>query len=262
MNIKNILVSIAMLAGGVAIGWVIRPAPPPTAEPVEEKVPRAKERVADVGAEASRDALRRRVKELERELAEARAARPEMPPAAPTGEVKVATEQRRFGPPSPAEFRARMEEMREKNPEQYAQMTNNMARFREFGLRRASNRLDTLASVDTSRMTKKELAIHEKLQELIAREQELHDIARPDNQNTTDEERAAAWNELRELGREKHELERAERDTLLSKAAESYGVSGAEAKELVETVKAVYQATESGWGGPRGGGRGRGRRGR
>ena len=147
-------------------------------------------------------------------------------------------------------------------PEQYAQMTNRMANFRAFGLRRAANRLDTLASVDTSRMNKKELAVHEKLQDLIAREQELHDIARPDNESTTDEERQAAWKELRELHEQKGDLERAERNTLLAKAAESYGVKGAEAKELVETVKAVYEATQSGGGGGphnRGGGR-RGRR--
>ena len=154
--------------------------------------------------------------------------------------------------------------MREKNPEQYAPETNRMANFRAFGLRRAANRLDTLASVDTSRMTKEELAIHEKLQDLIAREQELHDIVRHDNENTTDEDRQAAWKELRELHEQKGDLERAERNTLLAKAAESYGVKGAEAKELVETVKAVYEATQSGWGGGpphhRGGGRRGGRR--
>ena len=79
----------------------------------------------------------------------------------------------------------------------------------------------------------------------------------------TDEERQAAWKELRELHEQKGDLERAERNTLLAKAAESYGVKGAEAKELVETVKAVYEATQSGWGGGphhRGGGGRRGRR--
>ena len=264
MKVGTIALVACALVGGVALGWAVRPAEKAPAEgrPAPKKPERASKRVEDVGGDAARDALRRRVKELERELAALRAERAAPQDEAPSNNAERVETPRRHGPPSAADFRAHMEEMRKNNPEQYAQMTNRMANFRAFGLRRAANRLDTLASVDTSRMTKKELAVHEKLQDLIAREQELHDIARPDNESTTDEERQAAWKELRELWRQKNDLERAERNTLLAKAAESYGVKGAEAKELVETVKAVYEATQSGWGGGphnRGGGR-RGRR--
>ena len=264
MKIGTIVLVACALVGGVAIGWVVRPSDqaPSGERTAPKKAERASKRVEDVGADSARDALRRRVKELEREIAALRAERA-APQEAPSNNAERVEAPRRQGPPTAAEFRARMEEMREKNPEQYAQMTNRMASFRAFGLRRAANRLETLASVDTSRMTKKELAVHEKLQDVIAREQELHDIARPDNANTTDEDRQAAWKELRELHEQKNELERAERNTLLAKAAESYGVKGAEAKELVETVKAVYEATQSGWGGGpphRGGGRRGGRR--
>ena len=264
MKLGTIVVVACALVGGVALGWAIRPAEkaPSGAQNAPKKSERASRRVEDVGGDAARDALRRRVKELERELADLRAERAAQQDEAPSNNAERVEVPRRQGPPTAAEFRARMEEMREKNPEQYAQMTNRMANFRAFGLRRAANRLDTLASVDTSRMNKKELAVHEKLQDLIAREQELHDIARPDNENTTDEDRQAAWKELRELHEQKGDLERAERNTLLAKAAESYGVKGAEAKELVETVKAVYEATQSGWGGGPPHHRGGGRRGR
>jgi len=253
MKVKTIAFFAAALLGGVAIGWAVRPVPPPQVEVKEKTRPRAQNRVADVGADAVREALRRRVKDLEREIAALRSnhAAREFLPATNT-EARVEPP-RRFDMPGPAAFRAHMEEMRQNDPKRYAQMTNGMARFRAFGLRNAANKLDTLASVDTSRLSKSEIATHERLQVLIAREQELHDIARPDNGDVTDEERAAAWKELHELGREKHSLEQRERDTLLAKTAEAYGVSGQAAAELVETVKAVYQATESHFGGPRGG---------
>ncbi len=227
MKIGTIVVVACAFVGGVAIGWAIRPA---EKEPSgAQDAPKKSERAAQLDKVPSNNAER-----------------VEAP--------------RRWGPPTAAE----LEEMRKKNPERYTQMTNRMANFRAFGLRRAANRLDTLASVDTSRMNKKELAVHEKLQDLIAREQELDDIARPDNESTTDEDRQAAWKELWKLWRQKNDLEREERNTLLAKAAESYGVKGAEAKELVETVKAVYEATQSDWGGGpphhRGGGGRRGRR--
>ena len=45
-----------------------------------------------------------------------------------------------------------------------------------------------------------------------------------------------------------HQLETSERNTLLNKAARSFGLSKANAKDMVETVKAIYQATGSGGG--------------
>ena len=251
MKIITIVFPIAALAGGIALGWSLHPEAPSAVESkVEAKRARASKRVEDVGGDSAREALRRRVKELEREIADLRAERSELPSEAPTGDVQHVEVQRRHGPPDAAfDFRAHLEDMKKNDPERYAQFTNGWARSRAFRMRRAANRLDTLASVDTSRMTNKERLTHQKLQELIAREQELHDMTRPDNADITDEERGAIWKELNELRREKRDLERTERNTLLAKAAESYGVKGAEAKELVETVKAVYEVTDSGWGG-------------
>ncbi len=256
MKINFLVVSISALVCGMAIGWFVKPSESPYIDEIsDDEIPGASKLVEDVGSDSARDALRRRIRELERELALARAHRPDMPlnVEAPTGAVRrVENNRRRPGPPTAAEFRQRMDEMRKNDPERYAQMTNNMARFRASALRRAANRLDVLASVDTSRMTSKEQDVHQRLQEIIAREQELQEIASPNNQETTDEERAAAWEEMRELRHQKHDLERAERDTLLAQTAEAYGLSGDDASEMVETVKAVYQATQSNFGPPHG----------
>jgi tetratricopeptide (TPR) repeat protein len=51
--------------------------------------------------------------------------------------------------------------------------------------------------------------------------------------------------ELRELDQKMRQLETAERNTLLTKTARSYGLSKENAKEMTEAVKAIYQATGS-----------------
>jgi len=154
-----------------------------------------------------------------------------------------------------ADGRNHLEELRKNDPERYAMITNGIAMHHANRLRDATNKLDILASVDTSHMTAKELAVHEQLQEIIAREEELNAIARFDNPDATDEMRQEAWKELHELRRQKFDLERQERNNLLKQTALSFGVRGKNATELVDTIKAVYQATQSGGfrhGGPRG----------
>ena len=186
------------------------------------------------------------MKELERQLAEAQKQDDQETDGASAEGARNGGRHRGFGPPNGEEMRARMEELRQNDPERYAAMTNGMAKARDQRLRSAADRLDILASVDVSRLTKNELAVHERLQELIAREQELHDIARFDNPDTTDEMRRNAWDELRSMRQQKHDLERREREALLRQTAVSFGMRGKNAKELVDTVKAVYRATQSG----------------
>ena len=58
------------------------------------------------------------------------------------------------------------------------------------------------------------------------------------------------------------QLAQTAREVLLNQTARTFGVKGENAKELVDTVKAVYQATDTwgGWGRGPGGQGGRGRR--
>ena len=170
---------------------------------------------------------------------------------------------RPFGPPpSAAEMRARFEEMREKDPEHYAQITNNMARWRAHRQERLQNQFDILASADTKHMTKVQRKVHETYQDLLARQEELHEMLNPNNADVTDAQREAAMKELRDNWHQLHDLQRAERDTLLTQTANALGYKGSDAKEVVDAIKAVYEATGGGGhrgpGGPGGrGGRGR-----
>ena len=224
------------------------------------------------GQAADLNRLRARIHELESQLAAANAKSSE------TAEEKVVAQEERpqnpflrNGPPrmpTAAEMRANMEELREKDPAKYAQMTNNFARWHEHRLRRTNDRLDILASVDTSRLSPKERQTHEALQEAIVKREELRQLLNPQNEEVTEEQRKAAMEELRKLDHTMRELETSGRNTLLTKTARSFGVSSDNATELVDTIKAIYEATSGnrhgppfgGPGGPGGHGGGRGRR--
>ncbi len=218
--------------------------------------------------DAELDRLRARIKSLERQLANAAAKPDEAPAEEPAEESAVKPEERpqnpflRNGPPrmpTAAEMRANMEELREKDPERYAQMTNRFARWQEHRLQRTNDRLDILASVDTSRLTPKELQTHEALQDAIVKREELRALLNPQNEDVTEEQRKKTFEELRALDQKMRQLENSERNTLLTKTARSYGLSKANAKEMTEAVKAIYQATGAdghrrGFGGPPPGG--------
>ncbi len=83
----------------------------------------------------------------------------------------------------------------------------------------------------------------------------------PQNEDMTEEQRKSTFEELRKLEHQMHQLETRERNTLLTKTARSFGLSSANAKEMTEAVKAIYQATgddrprHGGPGGPHNGGR-------
>ncbi len=277
MNTRTILlVAVPALVGallGHYVPQLFTSAPEPAAE--EKKTP--EKRSARTRTQPSREhdadlnRLRARIKELERQLADATGKDAEA-----DDETPVKPEERpqnpflRDGPPrmpTAAEMRANMEELREKDPAKYAQMTNRFARWQEHRLQRTNNRLEILAAVDTSRLNAKERQTHEALQDAIVKREELRQQLNPQNEDMTEEQRRATFEELRKLDDTMRQLETRERNTLLTKTARSFGVSAANAKEMTETIKAIYEATGGGGhhgppgpggpGGHRGGGRGR-----
>jgi hypothetical protein len=153
-------------------------------------------------------------------------------------------------PNGPAGFMADLERMKTENPERYTAMTNRMAQFRNRMMQRSENKLETLSSIDTAGWSKKQIEIHEKYQDLIARRAELMDIVRHDG-NASQEERNAAFSELRNLGKELHEVSAKERNTLLDKTFQELGYDKSDAAEIRETVKTIFTTTEE-WGGPHG----------
>ena len=82
--------------------------------------------------------------------------------------------------------------------------------------------------------------------------EELMQLMDISNDSITAAQREKARKEMFGLMGQLHAAERTERDMLLHQAARNLGCKGSVAKELVETVKTIYDATQS-WGG--GGGR-------
>ena len=246
MDKKTIISAIMALAAGVAIGYLAAPKSAPEPTKPERPSRRAQTHVVDADQKAGMAAMRQRIRDLERRLAAATASATAQTNAAakpPQSEERVG-----FGPPRPEEWRARMEAMRQNDPERYTQMTNNMARWRSRMAAATQDRMAFFASLDTSTLTPKQRETHERLQELLARREELFKAMDVSNDSITDEQRGAAHQEMRQIMGQLQSLEREERDMLLNQAARNLGCSGAMAKELVDTIKTIYDATQS-WGG-------------
>ncbi len=251
MNKKTLAIALAACAAGVLLGHFAWTSGESAAEPEEHAV-RHKGRVVDAEQSANIAALRRRVRELERQLAGAAASARAPTNASSAAEVQLAdaSAQQRPGPHSPEDWRARMEDMKTNDPERYAQMTNRMAQWRSRSIANTQDKLDFFASLDTSRMTPRQRENHERLQELLVRREELMRTMDFTNESVTEAQREKARHEMHELMGQLHTAERTERDMLLRQAARNLGCNNATAKELVDTVKTIYDATQS-WGGGR-----------
>lgn len=258
MNAKHVCaIAVPALVCGALLGWVLKPAPVVPAAPADVPAEKHAKKAKPVTDDAALNRLRRRIEDLEKQLAAALAA---------TNAPVVAQEEpvtnrnpfgwgRRNGPPTAEEMRAHMEEIKKNDPERYTQMTNHFAQWRTRRLERAQNQLDLLSSVDTTHMSKGQRKTHEKYQDLIARQEELRELMNPQNEDVTEEQRKAAFEEMRTIGHQLRELAHQERDTLLTQTANALGYTGDAAGEIVDSIKAVYQATEShGWHGGHGGG--------
>ena len=247
--IKHQMFIAAALLAGVAIGYFVKDEPIPAEEPkVEEK---AKKPVADKGDEATVRALRRRIVELEKLLAE-KNGKAEI---AISNAVAEAVQNR---PPEPPRmnWRERMEEMKKNEPERYTEMTNRFAQWRRDRAAQARDKIGFLSSIDTSRMSAGARKTHDALQELIARREEIEVLLQ--DEDLSDEERGKLMHELRESHHELQRLNGEERRNLIGETAKSLGFTGDDEREFSATILDVIEATDGGFGhrhgGPRGGG--------
>ena len=229
--IKSQMFIASALFVGVAIGYFVKPQenpPPPAPVAVQAKMP-----LPDKGSEATIAALRARVAELEKRISE-------QPEAEVAVQQAAAVPQ---PPPGPQDWRKRFEEMKQNDPERYAQMTNRMAQFRARRLEHAQSRLDFLSSIDTSRMSASARKTHEQLQAMIERREEIE--SRLHQGDLADGDRRLLFEEMREADRELRRLNRAERDNLLNAAARELGLAKEEAAEMTDAVKSIIEATDS-----------------
>lgn len=248
--VKQQLFIGAALVVGVAAGYFVphagetsSEAPAETEEYVPEKA------IDDKGDEASIRALKSRIAQLEEELAKKDVER---------SEERV--EERENRPMRGGNPREWMENLKKENPERYAQMTNGMARFREQRTARQQAKLDFLSSVDTSKMSAEAQRTHGELQSLIAKRHDLEGAIM--DENLSDEKRGELMREIFENSRQIRELSREERNNLLEETGKALGLEGEAAKELTDTIREIYEATDDNVFGGRGGPMGRGGRGR
>jgi len=240
----NRVVALGIAAGlfalGVFAGKLFFASAPEVAASVKKPAVASK-RIADGGESAALAALRRRVAELEKLLAEARGTQEE----AASNAVAAARRERgpgRWGGP-------RLEELKEKDPARYTEITNKMAQFRQRRQERARAQLDFLSSVDTSRMSKSAKITHANYQDLIARRQELEEQLHAEG--ITDEERKALFKELHGTSQAMRIMGQSERNVLVEETARNLGFTGDDVKLISETMRDIVDATDSfGHGGP------------
>ena len=249
MKIKTFSPIVISFMVGTAIGFCFSPAAKaPELRPERKAEEPRNARTADdaSGERSANRALRARIRELEEMLAKQGVEVEKM-----KDEESARRERPRFDP------RAEMERIKKEDPERYTQMTNGMAQFRRQRLERAQTKMDFLSSIDTSRMSPGMLKVHTDLQDMIEKREAAEEKMRG-FMDMTEDERHAAFQEMREIDDKIRELNRAERDNLLVQTTEALGFQGEDAAEIIDTVKSIYEATDSGWGGPGGpGGRGR-----
>ena len=152
----QMFIGMALIAG-VAAGYFMRGdgggAKAPSDEPAP--APARRGRIADDGEKASVRSLRRRIAELERMLA-----------AKGLDVSNAVAEVRKIVPEGGdrRDPRAWLENLRNSDPQRYAQMTNRFARWRRHRSERARSTIDFLSSIDTSQMSEGAQKTHKELQ--------------------------------------------------------------------------------------------------
>ena len=199
--------------------------------------------VRDESAERAAQALRKRVAELEKALAERvseRAQKPETP----------VVEQVREERPRRQSWEDRMAQMKKDDPEQYAEMQKRREEFRQNMEQRARDRADFLDAVDVKSMTDPQRENHEKLLSTVARVNEL--MAQMGTPGVdTHELRQEMGETVATLG----ELYSEERRYLFEETAKAVGYQGNEASAFADQMQTIIDNTTMPGFGMHGGGR-------
>lgn len=254
MNFKTLGSIVVALCVGAALGYMLpKSAVPSTTHEEEDYLPKGM--IENLGESATIDALRERIKSLELALEMQAAPSEEEKPR----EERVRTGRRDRGERGNFNPREMLENLKKEDPERYAQMTNNMERWRVRREAERTSRLDFLKSIDTSTMSAGTRSTHQKLLANTDKIAELEAMLR--DENTTDEERRELFGQIRELYDNQRQLNQAERDNLIEQISMEVGMSAEDAAEFGATINEILQATEVGGGrgpggpgGPRGGG--------
>lgn len=256
MNFKVIGSTVGALCVGVALGYII-PKNSESSTVAEEEDYLPKGLIENLGEDATINALRERIKSLELALdMQMASAKEEKPQGERIRENRRGRGERgAWGERGNMNPREMMENLKKENPERYAQITNNMERWRIRHEAARTSRLDFLKSIDTSMMSEDTRSTHEKLLANTDKIAQVEAMLR--DENTTDEERRELFGQMRELYDNQRQLNQAERENLIEQISIEVGMSEEDAAEFGATVSEILQATEAtggrGPGGPGGG---------
>ena len=227
----NFCVPVGAFFVGIALGFGLAP---------RESVPKEASVEPTTAAPKKKDILPKR--DVPRSEAVAPQEKMEEAPVVTHDAVKEAKPTSRH-----EDFFARMKRER---PKDYIKMTNNMAKAKAERRAKVNDNLNFLASIDVSKFSEEATATHERLQELIARQEELSEKLNPlERENMSDEERRKNFEEMMKIASEISELNAAERDTLFRTVAEEMGCAEDDADTFVETLTDIIDATGGNFGG-------------
>lgn len=202
----------------------------------------AKKSIEDKGDAASLKALRSRIAELEKALAEKGANSEAAISNAVTEAVKNVPQNN--GPRG--NHREWLENLKKTDPDRYTQMTNRFAQWRRSRAELARSKMDFLSSIDISHMSASARKTHDELQEMIVRREEIE--TQLHQEGLSDEERGTLMKQMWETHHEMDKLNRTERRNLIEETARNLGFEGDDVKEISATIKDIIDATDNGFG--------------
>lgn len=196
------------------------------------------------------ESLRKRVAELEKMLDARDVARVQAPKP-----VKEETQPVRPERSRRQSWAARMEKLKNEDPERYAEMQKHREEFRQQMEQREMDRENFLAALDVKNMSAAQRENHEKLLATLARVNEL--MAQMKNSGT--ESSDATRQEMGAMMGQLHDLYDQERTYLLEETAKAAGYSGSDVASFTDQIQTIIESTSmhgghgGGPGGPGGG---------
>lgn len=147
-------------------------------------------------------------------------------------------------PPRRMTWRERMEELKEKDPERYAQEVERRENFVKMIEQRRTERLNFLDSIDTSLLSSEAQQVHERFATAIERQGELQNefMALMESGEPPSEE---LRNEMHTVMSEIRETREAERVALLNAIGTSMGLDSNDLSDFTELVTEVFNATSN-----------------
>ena len=249
MNIKNYALTVGMLIVGVVAGAAIFG----DFQPKDAKSD-------DASVEAKSDHKDKIIRQLKNRIEELESRRRRAPRKEEFKEQIEETqinapEEAQNSMPRPGDVQDFVTRLERENPERFAEITNRVHSFRRRRAEQVQNKLEFLSSIDVSQMNESARKVHAQLQEKLAEMEETESMIH--SSDITMEERIELFGKIREMRQDLNRLNEQERDNLISAAAKGLGLNDQDAADVAVTIKEIYSATETSFGGWGRGNRGR-----